>query len=61
MHARLAYDATSYIRSAIREVETTLAETLLIVVLVIFLFLGSLRSVLVPVVAIRSRSSERCF
>ena len=32
--------------------ETTLAETLLIVVIVIFLFLGSMRSVLVPVVAI---------
>jgi multidrug efflux pump len=48
----IAYDATEYIRDAIREVETTLGETLLIVVIVIFLFLGSLRSVLVPVVAI---------
>ena len=37
---------------AIHEVQTTLAETLLIVVIVIFLFLGSFRSVLVPVVAI---------
>jgi multidrug efflux pump len=52
IHARVAYDATAYIRSAIHEVEHTLAETLLIVVLVIFLFLGSFRSVLVPVVAI---------
>jgi multidrug efflux pump len=50
--AAIAYDATKYIRSAIREVESTLADTLLIVVVVIFLFLGSLRSVLVPVVAI---------
>ncbi len=50
--ATIAYDATQYIRSAIREVESTLADTLLIVVVVIFLFLGSLRSVLVPVVAI---------
>jgi multidrug efflux pump len=48
----IAYDATEYIRDAIREVGETLGETLLIVVLVIFLFLGSLRSVLVPVVAI---------
>ena len=48
----LAYDATEYIDSAIREVVTTLVETLAIVVLVIFLFLGSIRSVLVPVVAI---------
>ncbi|WP_176062339.1 efflux RND transporter permease subunit [Anaeromyxobacter diazotrophicus] len=52
IQARVAYDATDYIRSAIHEVQTTLTETLLIVVLVIFLFLGSLRSVLIPVVAI---------
>ncbi|HSO20596.1 MAG TPA: efflux RND transporter permease subunit, partial [Desulfosarcina sp.] len=52
MDARVAYDATNYIRNAIREVVKTLSETLLIVVLIIFLFLGSLRSVLVPVVAI---------
>jgi multidrug efflux pump len=50
--AQVAYDATGYIRNAIHEVETTLAETLLIVVLVIFLFLGSVRSVLIPLVAI---------
>jgi multidrug efflux pump len=48
----IAYDATAYIESAIHDVEHTLAETLLIVVIVIFLFLGSVRSVLVPVVAI---------
>jgi len=50
--AVIAYDGTAYIQSAIREVESTLVDTLLIVVVVIFLFLGSLRSVLVPVVAI---------
>jgi multidrug efflux pump len=50
--AYIAYDATSYIQSAIRDVERTLRDTLLIVVVVIFLFLGSFRSVLVPVVAI---------
>jgi multidrug efflux pump len=52
IQAVIAYDGTAYIKSAIREVEETLGETLLIVVLVIFLFVGSLRSVLVPVVAI---------
>ena len=52
MKARIAYDATAYINDAIHEVVQTLTETLLIVVVVIFLFLGSLRSVLVPVVAI---------
>jgi multidrug efflux pump len=48
----IAYDATKYIDDAIREVLKTLSETLLIVAIVIFLFLGSLRSVLVPLVAI---------
>jgi multidrug efflux pump len=50
--AKIAYDATAYIHDAIDEVEHTLGETLLIVVIVIFLFLGSLRSVLVPIIAI---------
>ena len=52
IQGRIAYDGTAYIQSALDEVVRTLIETLLIVVLVIFLFLGSLRSVLVPVVAI---------
>ena len=52
MDARVAYDATEYIDSAIREVVKTLSETLLIVVVIIFLFLGSVRSALIPVVAI---------
>src|SRR5205823_2020653 len=48
----IPYDATAYIQDAIREVLSTLTETLLIVVVVIFLFLGSFRSVLIPVIAI---------
>ncbi len=48
----VAYDATEYIDTALNEVVVTLTETLMIVVVVIFLFLGSIRSVLVPVVAI---------
>ena len=52
MAAGIPYDATAYIEDAIDEVLTTLTETLLIVIVVIFLFLGSLRSVLIPVVAI---------
>jgi multidrug efflux pump len=46
------YDATKYIQGAIHEVLKTLTETIAIVILIIFLFIGSLRSVLVPVVAI---------
>ena len=52
MTAEMAYDATAYINDAIHEVVKTLIDTLLIVMVVIFLFLGSFRSVLVPVVAI---------
>jgi multidrug efflux pump len=52
MKAGVPYDSTLYIQDSIDEVLKTLTETLLIVVVVIFLFLGSLRSVLIPVVAI---------
>ncbi len=52
MKARVAYDGTAYIDNAIHEVLKTLGDTLLIVVVIIFLFLGSVRSVLIPVVAI---------
>ncbi len=52
MQARIAYDATNYITTAIHEVTKTLIDTLIIVMIVIFLFLGSFRSVLIPVVAI---------
>jgi multidrug efflux pump len=52
MKAEIAYDATAYINDAIHEVVKTLVDTLLIVMVVIFLFLGSFRTVLVPVVAI---------
>ena len=52
MQARVAYDATAYINNAIHEVLKTLSHTLLIVMVIIFLFLGSFRSVFIPVVAI---------
>ncbi|GFO66614.1 acriflavine resistance protein B [Geomonas limicola] len=52
LKAGIAYDGTSYISDAIHEVLSTLGDTLLIVMLVIFLFLGSFRSVLIPIVAI---------
>jgi multidrug efflux pump len=52
MTGGIPYDATEYIRDAISEVLKTLTETLIIVIIVIFLFLGSMRSVLIPIVAI---------
>ncbi len=52
INAHVAYDSTTYINNAIDEVVETLLETIIIVICVIFLFLGSLRSALIPVVAI---------
>lgn len=52
IQASVAYDATEYIHDSITEVVKTLLETILIVIIVIYLFIGSLRAVIVPVVAI---------
>lgn len=52
MSGYVAFDSTDYINNAIDEVTRTLTETILIVIFVIFMFLGSLRTVLVPLVAI---------
>ena len=49
--AQIAYDATDFINTSIAEVVTTLIEALLIVTLVIFLFMGNFRAVIIPVIA----------
>ncbi|MBB6094125.1 multidrug efflux pump [Povalibacter uvarum] len=48
---RLVWDGTMFMRSALKEITKTLAETVLIVALVVFLFMGSIRTALVPLVA----------
>ncbi len=48
----IAYDATEFIRASIHEVAKTLIEAAVIVIIVIFLFLGDLRSTLIPIVTI---------
>ena len=48
----IAYDATLFIQASIDEVVKTLAEAVLIVIVVVFLFLGAFRSVLIPVITI---------
>lgn len=48
----VVYDATEYIRASIHEVARTIIEAAVIVILVIYLFLGSLRSVVIPIVTI---------
>ena len=52
MNGEIVYDSTKFVNSAINEVESTLFQALLIVTVVVFAFLGSPRSVIIPVVAI---------
>ncbi|WP_440225095.1 efflux RND transporter permease subunit [Dokdonella sp. MW10] len=49
--ANIAYDSTDFINTSIEEVIKTLVEALLIVTVVIFLFMGSFRAVMIPVIA----------
>ena len=52
LKAAIAYDSTEFIQASINEVIFTLAQASLIVIVVIFLFLGSFRSTLIPLVTI---------
>ncbi|MCP5161403.1 MAG: efflux RND transporter permease subunit [Hahellaceae bacterium] len=61
LQTKMAYDATIFIRNSIDEVIKTVGEATLIVIAVIFLFLGSLRSVLIPVVTIPLSLVGVCF
>jgi multidrug efflux pump len=49
---QIVYDSTEFVNSSIDEVVRTLVEALIIVTLVVFAFLGSLRSVFIPTIAI---------
>ena len=48
---RLVWDGTMFMRDALKEITKTLSETIAIVGLVVFLFMGSIRTALVPLVA----------
>ena len=52
LDSEILYDSTSFVNASINDVETTLFESIGIVTLVIFCFLGSWRSILIPVIAI---------
>jgi len=52
LNATIAYDSTEFIRASIAEVAKTLVEAAAIVIVVIFLFLGNLRSTFIPIVTI---------
>ncbi|MEO8123599.1 MAG: efflux RND transporter permease subunit, partial [Burkholderiales bacterium] len=51
LRGEIVYDSTEFIDSSIQEVVKTLVEALIIVTVVIYLFLGSLRAVVVPLIA----------
>ncbi|HJR74416.1 MAG TPA: efflux RND transporter permease subunit [Luteimonas sp.] len=48
---QMAYDGTMFMEAALKEVTKTLTETILIVAVVVFLFMGSIRTALVPLIA----------
>jgi multidrug efflux pump len=52
IEGKIVYDSTKFVNSSIHEVIKTLSEALLVIILVVFAFLGSPRSVLIPVIAI---------
>ncbi len=52
IEANISYDSTVYVNAAISDVQATLIEAVIIVILVIFLFLGSLRSSMIPAVTV---------
>ncbi len=51
MDMQLAFDATKFMRDALKEISKTLFETIAIVSIVVFLFMGSIRTAIVPLVA----------
>jgi hydrophobe/amphiphile efflux-1 (HAE1) family protein len=61
LKAKVAYDSTRYIRASIKEVLITIAEAAGIVMVVIFLFLGAFRSVVIPLVTIPLSLVGVCF
>jgi multidrug efflux pump len=61
MTVQIVYDASNFISASIDEVFKTIGEAALIVVIVILLFLGSFRSVLIPIVTIPLSLIGVCF
>jgi multidrug efflux pump len=49
---KIVYDSTKYIRSSIHEVIQSITESAIIVIIVVFLFLGTLRTVTIPIITI---------
>ncbi|MGB0084443.1 MAG: multidrug efflux RND transporter permease subunit [Rhodomicrobiaceae bacterium] len=49
---KVTYDPTTFVKATVHEVQKTLVEAFILVVLVVFLFLGSLRATLIPAIAV---------
>ncbi len=61
LNMNIAYDATTFIRASIEEVVKTILEAAVIVIIVMFLFLGSFRAVIIPIVTIPLSLVGVCF
>src|SRR5271166_1994380 len=49
---KVTYDPTSFVTATIEEVKKTLVEAFILVVIVVYLFLGSVRATLIPTLAV---------
>jgi hydrophobe/amphiphile efflux-1 (HAE1) family protein len=49
---KVTYDPTAFVTATIEEVEKTLVEAFILVVVVVFLFLGNVRATLIPTLAV---------
>ena len=52
LHFQVTYDSTTFVTDTIREVLKTLGEAFILVIVVVFLFLGNLRATLIPTIAV---------
>ena len=52
LHFQVTYDSTTFVTDTIREVIKTLGEAFVLVIIVVFLFLGNLRATLIPTIAV---------
>ena len=52
LHFQVTYDSTTFVTDTITEVEKTLGEAFVLVIIVVFVFLGSLRATLIPTIAV---------
>ena len=52
MHFQVTYDSTTFVTDTINEVVKTLGEAFVLVIIVVFVFLGSLRATLIPTIAV---------